>query len=29
MLKAVGLIGKLKSVTQPPHLMRIEAFGNG
>jgi homoserine dehydrogenase len=28
MLKAVGLIGKLKSVVKPPHLMRIETFGN-
>jgi homoserine dehydrogenase len=29
MQKAVSLIGKLKSVVEPPHLMRIEAFGNG
>jgi homoserine dehydrogenase len=29
MLKAVGLIGKLKSVVEPPHLMRIETFDNG
>ncbi|MCE9507857.1 MAG: homoserine dehydrogenase [Alphaproteobacteria bacterium] len=29
MLKAVGLIGKLKSVVEPPHLMRIETFGSG
>lgn len=28
MLKAVALIGQLKSVTRPPHLMRIEAFVN-
>ncbi|MBI3440194.1 MAG: homoserine dehydrogenase [Proteobacteria bacterium] len=27
MLKAVGLIGKLKSVVKPPYLMRIEMFG--
>jgi homoserine dehydrogenase len=26
MLKAVDLISKLKSVTAPPHLMRIEIF---
>jgi homoserine dehydrogenase len=28
MLKAVGLISKLKSVVEPPHLMRIETFGS-
>ena len=28
-LKAAGLIGKLKSSFEPPHLMRIETFGNG
>ena len=27
MLKAVKLISKLKSVVEPPHLMRIETFG--
>lgn len=29
MLKAIDMIGKLKSVTEPPHLMRIETFDSG
>ncbi|MFH1158729.1 MAG: homoserine dehydrogenase [Pseudomonadota bacterium] len=29
MLKAVELIGRLKSVVEPPHLMRIETFEQG
>ena len=29
MLKAVELIGKLKSAVEPPYLMRIETFGVG
>jgi homoserine dehydrogenase len=29
MLKAVELIARLKSVVEPPHLMRIETFGTG
>jgi len=28
-LKAAGLIGKLNSSVEPPHLMRIETFENG
>ena len=28
-LKAAGLIGKLKSSFEPPHLMRIETFSDG
>ena len=29
MLKAVGQIGKLKSIVETPHIMRIETFENG